>query len=758
MDAASAGWRRTCCEVGNKMRILKLGKYKGLVAVLALFLVGTATMLAMNFIFAVRATESLTAIRGISAQQLQPQVIASAAQLLRADLGNRRYLGRALTDLKATVKSFDEALAGLDRSATTSAGRAGPFEFAPLASASNQRSLQELRHVWGEYRERLKPIVDFKGNPYVETAERGTQLSAAGLKLNSQLDEAVRFGVARHGEIARLVVSLSAKVESETQARASQMRTYLIAGLAGTVILFVVAFSLLGKAAAREESIARAKRETDDILHTVNQGLFLLDKSLNIGSERSEALERIFHRTDFEKMSFERLLRGIVPDKVLDTALEYVKLMWGERVNERLIKTINPLGEVEVSIDAGNGQLETQFLEFDFNRVHSDGVMSRLLVTVIDVTRRVELARELQESQEKAQAQLDLLLHILHVEPRQLSGFLEESEVAMKMVNSILKEPAREESAFRAKLDGIFRQIHSVKGEAAALGLKTVESRAHGFEEALQELRSRQSLSGNDFLPLVVKLDDLFGHLAQVREMVGRLADLRVAMTGDSDNAPQAPDRDSEFGPEGTMVQPAPLLTAREAASASDGLESSLKSLAERIGSELGKQVKVACVGLEQVPRDYRRAIKDISIQMVRNCMAHGIETPAERAGSGKAPAGSITLKFENRGSEGYEFVCQDDGRGLDAEKLKQTAVKRGLMTAQQAAALDDRRALSLIFMAGFSTQEQVTRDAGRGVGMDIVRNLIQELGGKVGVSTTVGRFARFRIWLPASSKAARVA
>ena len=265
------------------MRILKLGKYKGLVAVLALFLVGTGAMLAMNFIFAVRATESLTAIRGISAQQLQPQVIASAAQLLRADLGNRRYLGRALTDLKATVKSFDAALAGLDRSATTSAGRAGPFEFAPLASASSQRSLQELRHVWGEYRERLKPIVDFTGNPYVETAERGTQLSAPGLKLNSQIDEAVRFGVARHGEIAKLVAGLSGKVEAETQARAAQMRTYLIAGMAGAVILFVVAFGLLGKAAGREQSISRAKRETDDILRTVNEGLFLLDKDLKLG-------------------------------------------------------------------------------------------------------------------------------------------------------------------------------------------------------------------------------------------------------------------------------------------------------------------------------------------------------------------------------------------------------------------------------------------------------------------------------------------
>src|SRR5688572_1978066 len=98
------------------------------------------------------------------------------------------------------------------------------------------------------------------------------------------------------------------------------------------------------------------------------------------------------------------------------------------------------------------------------------------------------------------------------------------------MVNSILKEPAREESAFRAKIDGIYRQVHAVKGEAAALGLKTVEQRAHAFEEALSDLKGRQSLSGSDFLPLVVKLDDLFNHLAQVREMLSRLVDLHQAI------------------------------------------------------------------------------------------------------------------------------------------------------------------------------------------------------------------------------------
>lgn len=740
------------------MAILKLGRYKALAALLVLFLAATAALLAINYMYAARAAESVSALRGVGEQRFQPRVIAATAQLVRTDLTARRYLGRGLNELGAAATAFDRSLAELDRHATSAAGSQGGLAgYAPLGSPATQRSLQELRQLWGEYHRILKPVIAFDANPYVETAARGTQLSSAGLRLNRELNEAARFGLARHEQMSKLIADLAAAVEADTLARSAQLRTLLLGGVAGAVLLFLVVLLLIGKASRNEQAAVRAKKETDAILHTLNQGLFLLDRDLKIGSERSEALERIFRRKDFDRLTFESLMRGIVPEKTLETALEYVRLMWGERVNEKLIKTINPLSEIQVHFDSGSSSMDTQFLEFDFSRVRADGQMSRVLVTVNDVTRRVELARELQESQEKAQAQLDLLLHILHVEPRQLTDFLQESEVAMKMVNSILKEPAREEAAFRAKLDGIFRQIHSAKGEAAALGLKTVESRAHGFEEALAELRKRPSLSGNDFLPLVVKLDDLFSHLAQVRDMVGRLAELRVAMTGDGAARRLPDDHDSaRTGPAGTMVQPAPALLQRmaEGAEAANTLESNLKSLAERIARETSKQVKLACQGLEEVPKDYRRAVKDIAIQMVRNCVTHGIESPEERRTAGKGAAGLITIKFEARAAEGFEFVCQDDGRGLSAERLKATAVERGLLTAEQAAQLDDRRALSLIFLAGFSTQTEVTKDAGRGVGMDIVRNLIQELGGKIGVSTAVGRFARFRIWLPAASKA----
>jgi HPt (histidine-containing phosphotransfer) domain-containing protein len=172
--------------------------------------------------------------------------------------------------------------------------------------------------------------------------------------------------------------------------------------------------------------------------------------------------------------------------------------------------------------------LDTRYLDFEFHRVRVDGRITHVLVSVSDVSSRVELARELQSSQQQAQAQVDTLLGILQIDPNHLSSFLSDSNAAMKMINAVLKEPAREESAFRKKLDTLFRQAHSVKGEAAALGLSSIESRAHLFEDDLKRLREKSDLSGNDFLPLVIKLDDLLTHLQSVSDLVSRLSKFQI--------------------------------------------------------------------------------------------------------------------------------------------------------------------------------------------------------------------------------------
>ncbi|HEY5810768.1 MAG TPA: ATP-binding protein, partial [Povalibacter sp.] len=373
-----------------------------------------------------------------------------------------------------------------------------------------------------------------------------------------------------------------------------------------------------------------------------------------------------------------------------------------------------------------------------------------------DVTKRVMLSRELQDSQEKAQAQLDLLLRILHVEPDNLTGFLTDADVSLKMVNSILKEPAREESAFRAKIDGIYRQVHAVKGEAAALGLKTVEQRAHAFEESLNDLKSRQNLSGSDFLPLVVKLDDLFNHLAQVREMLSRLVDLHhaIAARRTAGGTVEASKVDAWLGGSHDQTMQMKALPHQGEADPSVGLERTLEDLAARVASTHEKRVTLKCAGLAQVPEAYKRAVKDITIQLVRNAVVHGIETPEQRSKAQKSESGILGVEFSQRGAEGFELVVQDDGRGLQLERIKEVAVERGLITQAQASILDPRQTMALIFRPGFSTADRVTTDAGRGAGMDLVRILVAELGGRVGLASAGGRFSKFKIWLPATANA----
>jgi two-component system, chemotaxis family, sensor kinase CheA len=308
----------------------------------------------------------------------------------------------------------------------------------------------------------------------------------------------------------------------------------------------------------------------------------------------------------------------------------------------------------------------------------------------------------------------------------------------MKMINAVLREPAREESVFRKKLDTLFRQAHAVKGEAAALGLSSIESRAHSFEDDLKSLREKPDLSGNDFLPLVIKLDDLLTHLQSVGELVSRLSRLQPAAT-------DVPHTTTDVIPGST----------RALDRSDSGLTIALQQLADRVASEQKKQAALECVGFDGVPEQYRRIVKDISIQAVRNAIVHGIELPAARTAAGKPPQGKVRLTFQALPGGGYKFSVEDDGQGLATERIKEVAIEKGFITPEQANGLDAKQVYSLLFKPGFSTVENATKDAGRGVGMNLVADLMHQIGGRVGVATARGRFTRLTVTMPSQPKRA---
>lgn len=177
--------------------------------------------------------------------------------------------------------------------------------------------------------------------------------------------------------------------------------------------------------------------------------------------------------------------------------------------------------------------------------------------------------------------------------------------------------------------------------------------------------------------------------------------------------------------------------------------------MAERLAHDHQKRFRLTMTGLADVPAAYITTVKDCVIQMLRNAAVHGIETSEVRRAHTKDDVGTVKVDFHRMG-DGYELVFEDDGAGISPEQLKAAAVRRQILTADEAAGMDTRGAMALIFRPGFSTQEDVSMDAGRGVGMDVVARGVYSLGGKIGVSTNPGKFTRFKIVLPAAAPAGK--
>jgi chemotaxis protein histidine kinase CheA len=170
--------------------------------------------------------------------------------------------------------------------------------------------------------------------------------------------------------------------------------------------------------------------------------------------------------------------------------------------------------------------------------------------------------------------------------------------------------------------------------------------------------------------------------------------------------------------------------------------------MAERLAADHAKHFRLSLTGLAEVPGAYRSTVKDCLIQMLRNAAVHGIEAPDVRRGQSKDDTGVVHVDFRKAG-ESYELIFEDDGAGIAVDSLKAAAVRKQLISEQEASLMDTRSTMALIFRPGFSTQDDVSMDAGRGVGMDVVARSVYALGGKIGVSTHPGRFTRFKIVLP---------
>ena len=510
----------------------------------------------------------------------------------------------------------------------------------------------------------------------------------------------------------------------------------------------------------KQDVIGASNRLTDALLKSSVPGLFLLDAKDKIQPQVSDSLAVLFRRKDFANTSFEKLIAPLVTAKTLSTARTCMARLFDPAAAFDPAQP-HPLQDVEVRLANPDGSFETAHYSFDFHPLDAGREPRTWLVSVADITARVQQNRELEDLRTHLKTQGEILRTVLQAGGARFGAFLQRTDASMKAINGVLKKPAREADAFRSKLEETLEEVDRVRRDAAALKLSGLEAGARSLEDSLQELRSRGALSGSDFLPLAVKLDQLYGQFALLRSLTPQSGPVAE---------PDADAPETRMTQNGTQIIEAPKFLAqmaqKNAASrksaepkahrmaAAGSLDSTLTALTELVAQEHGKSVVLDCIGMQLVPTRYQATIKNVAIQLIRNAVMHGVESSAARAGSGKPAHGTLHLEFKTLPDQSFELHFQDDGCGLDPDTVRATAVAKGLITAEAATRLRDRQAIKLIFKSGYTTLQSAPGEAPHGTGMSLVRRYVHEAGGKIALATLLGHETRFKVTLPALAAA----
>ncbi|TPE43221.1 chemotaxis protein CheA [Pontibacter mangrovi] len=169
------------------------------------------------------------------------------------------------------------------------------------------------------------------------------------------------------------------------------------------------------------------------------------------------------------------------------------------------------------------------------------------------------------------------------------------------------------------------------------------------------------------------------------------------------------------------------------------------------VASAEGKDVNLVLTGQDiQIDRNILQIMADSLLHLVRNAITHGLEKPEERLAKSKGSTGHLKLTAQSD-RENVLIRLEDDGRGIDLRQVKRSAIEKQLISAEAAKSMADNEVLSLLFEPGFSTAKEVTEYSGRGVGLDVVKNAIDSIGGRINVHTEKGIGTTFTLQLPSS-------
>ena len=437
---------------------------------------------------------------------------------------------------------------------------------------------------------------------------------------------------------------------------------------------------------AQEKDVIQAMKDN------IHQGIFLIDTELKILPQYSKPLINIlsYYDSELEGKNLLDILASSLDGKQLQTMKRFFAMIFEKSKSKEVLDKANPISEFEYKVDD-----RVKILSTRFHLIEQAGAPPVIVGVIQDISREKEFEKEIQAQRESQQLEMKNMFDVIQIDPLVFNDFIENTESNFNYINSILKDRSLTEKQVATKF---FQNVHAMKSNALVLGLESFGKKLHVLEDGIKDVLSADKINLDDILRLALELETIMQEKDSYVKTITKIEKYKTSHQMDT------------------------------------FITHSLAKAVENIAAETQKKIelKIGQLDIEILESSLRKPIKDILFQCVRNSIYHGIETPEERVKKNKKPQGLLEVNIKKAG-DNAEITFSDDGRGLDWEKIKAKYLKR----SPEAKDTSKKVLLSSIFLPEFSTADDTTLIAGRGVGLSLVKDLVKENGGSIKVDSS---------------------
>ena len=491
-------------------------RYRGLILSILVFLALVFAILAFNYFGSRWANSHTEEVVAIADVQSRVDSIARGLQDLKLSAlenPNTPYIRGIRSRMGEDIASLDRAFADFRQKYPGTSG--------DDTGAAISRSLEPLTREWSYMKE--------AASRYLTVAKEDDDEAVLNA-LDAAVYQTQASSTPMHGALREIGESVRQSGERIVQ----QIQWVQVAGVSvGLAYLVIFILYFVRRLVRLDHEAQEARRETMEIMETVAEGLFLVDKNLTIGREYSRELENILGTTNISGKRLDELLDAIVLTSDMNTVKEFVAQLFNPRVKAKLINDLNPLDRIKVASRDDEGRGSVNYLSFGFSRVYQEKDIERVLVSVRDITRQVSLEERLERERQQNDEQIELLTSILRVDENMLNSFIRQAFSSTDTINRILQRSGRNSADMKVKANEILREVHGLKGEASALELPGFIALCNEFELKLKELLAKDRLVGDDFLRPAVLLENLIAMTERIDGLAKRIGGLGDSAEGE---------------------------------------------------------------------------------------------------------------------------------------------------------------------------------------------------------------------------------